>query len=67
MIPGQEPSHEAMKALTYARYADRHGWTPWQVDNHVYAWLDPLLLEVEDLLQGVADERSRGRAPAPGG
>jgi hypothetical protein len=56
-----------MKALTYARYAAAHNWTPWQVDNHVYAWLDPLLLDVEDLLREVSHERSGRQAPPPGG
>ena len=66
MIPGQEPSHEAMRALTYAKYARRHDWTPWQVDNELYAWLDDWLLPIEDLIEEVASERSRGRTPQAG-
>jgi hypothetical protein len=67
VIPGLEPSHWALKALPYARYALAHGWTPWQVDNQVYAWLDDWLLPVEELIREVSGERSGGRAPAHGG
>lgn len=69
MIPGLEPSREALKALPYARYALAHDWTPRQVDNEVYAWLDQddLLLRVEELIREVSGERSGGQAPAPGG
>lgn len=55
-----------MRALPYALYASRHHWTPWQVDNEVYAWLEDWLLPIEDLIQEVRDERSRRQAPAPG-
>lgn len=55
-----------MRALPYAQYALRHNWTPAQVDDEVYAWLEPWLLPIENLIQEVADERSRRQAPAPG-
>jgi hypothetical protein len=64
VLPGQEPSTEALKALTYAQYAHRHHWTPKQVDDQVYAWLDGLLLDVEDLIEEVSYERSRRQAAA---
>jgi hypothetical protein len=57
-----------VKALGYAKYALRHNWTPRQVDHEVYAWLDNdnLLLNVENLLEEVASERSRRPPTAPG-
>lgn len=48
-----------MRALAYAQYAKRHNWTPWQVDNQVYAWLDDYLLPIENLIEEVAHEQSR--------
>jgi hypothetical protein len=33
----------------------------------MYAWLDPLLLDVEDLIEEIQRERSGRQAPATGG
>ena len=51
--------------MTYVQYARRWNWTPWQTDNHVYAWLDDWLLPIYDLIEGIIDERSRRPAQAP--
>lgn len=53
--------------MSYVKYARRWGWTPLQADREVYAWLDSWLLPIDDLIEGMANESSGGRAPAPGG
>lgn len=46
-----------LRALNYAPYAIRHGWTPEQVDR-LPADVVPYLLQVEDLLQEEAKRRN---------